>query len=242
MPTTVELFVDKCGDIVKAKPVYTLGCSNTSKCDCIGMVKYGLRQNKVTLTTTGTNDTFRTKVDNIRQIKSVSDLKKGDVVFKCKKPGTSGYNLPAKYKKGGAGYNGDLTDYTHIGVVKGTNPLRIIHMTSPTAKTDSVIGNWKYAAELKPTYITYSNSVPVTPEVPTPEPEPVKEEQKAVVYSANGLPVKMRALPSVGCSLYETLPTGTMVIFVGTVNDTWSQISFGSRKGWYMMSKYLKFV
>ena len=100
MPTTVDKFIDRCYDVVKAKPVYKLGASNLSECDCIGMVKYSLRKNAVSFSTTGTNDTFRTKVSNSRRIKSVSDLKKGDVVFKAKNPGDSGYNLPSKYKPG----------------------------------------------------------------------------------------------------------------------------------------------
>lgn len=233
MPTTVVKFIDRCDDIVRAKPVYTLGASNKSKCDCIGMPKYSLRMNGVTFSTTGTNDTFRTKVDNIRSISSASVLKKGDVVFKARKPGENGYGLPEKYKKGGSGYNGDLTDYTHIGVVKSVNPLLIIHMTSPTAKTDTSIGSgisrWRFAANLKSQYITYPSS--------EPEPSPVK--QTAIVTASSGLWVKMRATPSTTCRLYDEVPVGATVQVVGTFGD-WTQINYGRRKGWYMMSKFLK--
>lgn len=241
MPTTVDKFIDRCYDVVKAKPVYKLGASNLSECDCIGMVKYSLRKNAVSFSTTGTNDTFRTKVTNSRRIKSVSDLKKGDVVFKAKNPGDSGYNLPYKYKPGGSAYNGDLTDYTHIGVVKGVNPLRIIHMTSPTAKTDTAIGKWKYAAEMKAQYVTYSDPFPEPGPEPAPTPSPTPVTTKAVVYAEKGLWVKMRRLPSITCGLYDEVPVGAEVTVTGSQGE-WTQINYGKRKGWYMMTRFLKFV
>ena len=148
MSTTREKFVDRCMDIVNAKPKYELGCSDLKKCDCIGMPKYSLRKNGVTLTTTGTNWTMRNQVQNVRKITGVSVLRVGDLVFKSREPGQEGYNLPAKYRKGGSAYNGDLNDYCHVGVVKSVSPLRIIHMTGPTAKTDTTIGKWKWAADL----------------------------------------------------------------------------------------------
>lgn len=234
MPVSVSKFIDRCDDIIRAKPVYTLGASNTSKCDCIGMPKYSFRMNNVSFSTTGTNDTFRTKVTNIRRITSISVLKIGDVVFKAKKPGESGYNLPSKYKQGGSGYNGDLTDYTHIGVVKGTNPLRIIHMTSPTSKTDTSIGNWKFAAEMKPQYISYGSS-------PEPAPAPTPVTGTAIVTAQSGLWVKMRALPSTTCGLYDEIPVGSTVTVIGK-SGNWTQINYGKRKGWYMMTKFLKFT
>lgn len=239
MPTTVAKFINRCEDIIKAKPVYTLGASNTSKCDCIGMIKYGLRMNGVTLSTTGTNDTFRTKIVNIRTITSVSVLHVGDVVFKARKPGESGYGLPSKYKQGGAGYNGDLTDYTHIGVVKSISPLRIIHMTSPTSKTDTGIGTglsrWRFAANLKTTYISDSIG-------PSPEPQPVITKTAIVTVTASSSQwVKMRSSPTTSCRLYDEIPVGAIVKVTGSYGD-WTQIDYGRRRGWYMMTKFLKFA
>ena len=238
MPTTITKFIERCEDIIRAKPVYTLGASNTSKCDCIGMIKYGLRMNGVTLSTTGTNDTFRTKIVNIRTITSVSVLHVGDVVFKARKPGESGYNLPSKYKQGGTGYNGDLTDYTHIGVVKSISPLRIIHMTSPTSKTDTSIGTglsrWRFAANLKSTYISDSIG---------PSLEPVKPviTKTAIVTASSGQWVKMRSSPITSCRLYDEVPVGAIVKVTGSYGD-WTQIDYGKRRGWYMMTKFLKFT
>lgn len=233
MSTTREKFVEKCDVIVKAKPKYELGSSNTKECDCIGMVKYGLHQNHVEFSTTGTNWTFRNQVDDIRTIRSASDLRFGDVVFKLKEPSESGYNLPSKYRPGGSAFNGDLNDYCHIGVVKSVSPLRIIHMTSPTAKTDTSIGKWKRAASLKPKYI--SDAPQPAPE-PDSKPEPTKDT--ATVYAESGRYVKMRKEPSTKCRLYEEVPIGATVTIV-TFGYDWCKINYAGRKGWYMMTKFL---
>lgn len=233
MSTTREKFVSKCEVIVQAKPVYKLGCSGTMECDCIGMVKYGLHKNGVEFTTSGTNWTFRNQVDDIRVIHSVADLKFGDVVFKLKTPTDTGYNLPSKYRPGGSAFDNDLNDYCHIGVVKSVSPLKIIHMTSPTAKTDTTIGKWKRAACLKSRYI--SDSPAPTPE---PEPKPTPTEDTATVYAETGRYVKMRREPSTKCGLYEEVPIGATVKIV-EFGYEWTKIDYGSRKGWYMMTKFL---
>lgn len=233
MSTTRRKFVESCEDIVKAKPKYSLGSSDLHNCDCIGMVKYGLRQNGVTLNTTGTNWTMRHQVGNVQKITSHDVLKSGSVVFKSRSPGQEGYDLPPRYQKNGADYNGDLNDYCHIGVVKSVSPLRIIHMTSPTAKTDTTIGKWKWIADLKSQYIE-DGAEPS----PTPEPTPTPKTYKAVVVADKGKYVKMRANPSSSCRLYDEVPIGATVTVV-TPGYDWTRINYGKRKGWYMMTKFL---
>ena len=169
-------------------------------------------------------------------------MKFGDVVFKAKEPGETGYNLPSKYRKGGSAYNGDLLDYCHIGVVKSVDPLKIIHMTSPTAKTDTSIGKWKYAAELHKSYINDSDeSVPAPTPSPEPTPEPSEETCEAVVVCDNGGYVKLRANPSTSCRLWDKLVPGQTVTVV-TQGYDWTKVNCGRRKGWYMMSKFLDIV
>ena len=243
MSTTRAKFVDRCMDIVNAKPAYQLGCSSLTKCDCIGMVKYSLRENHVSFSTTGTNWTFRNQVDNIRGITGASVLRIGDVVFKSKSQRDSGYNLPSKYRPGGSGYNGDLNDYCHIGVVKSVSPLRIIHMTGPTAKTDTSIGKWKYAADLKAQYVNSDEPSPAPEPTPTPTPEPVPtpEVDQAVVWAESGQYVKMRKEPSTKCRLYEEIPIGAHVTII-VRGEEWTRINFGRWKGWYMMTRFLKTI
>ncbi len=60
------------------------------------------------------------------------------------------------------------------------------------------------------------------------------------VWSANGLPVKLRARPTTSCNLYERLPVGTAVRPTGHYTRGWLQVNWGRRKGWYMMSCFLR--
>ena len=245
MSTTRVKFVDRCMDVVNAKPKYVLGRSSLRECDCIGMIKYSTRENGVSFITTGTNWTFRNQVDNIRKITGASVLRFGDVVFKSKAPGESGYDLPSKYRQGGSGYNGDLNDYCHIGVVKSVSPLRIIHMTGPTAKTDTSIGKWKWTADLKAQYVDGGEPSPEPAPSPTPdpqpEPEPTPEIDTAVVWAKSGQYVKMRKEPSTKCRLYEEIPVGAHVTII-VRGEEWTRINFGRWKGWYMMTRFLKTI
>lgn len=239
MSTTREKYVAKCWEVRKAEPVYQNGASSLKECDCIGMTKYGLRENGVKFSTTGTNWTIRNQVDNVRDIHSVSDLHVGDVVFKALNPGDSGYNLPAKYQPGGSGYNGDLTDYNHIGTVASVNQLQIIHMTGPTAKTDTKIGKWKKVASLKKEYISDGPEPSPDPGPdPEPSPEPTPVSKTMYVYAANGKPVNMRTKPSKQAALVERVPVGASVIWQKANGEGWAYVKYHGFVGW-MMEEFL---
>lgn len=242
MPTTIEKYVAGCQEIVKAKPTYKLGASSLTECDCIGMDKYSFRKNGVKLTTTGTNYSARYQVDNLRVLHSASDLSVGDIVFKANEPSDSGYNLPAKYKPGGAQYNGDLRDYYHIGTVESVSPLRIIHMTSPTAKTDTKIGKWGFVAEWKKEFISDSPSPAPEPSPepePQPEPEPTPAQMTAVVFAPTGTTVNMRSSPKITAPLIEQVPIGKTVDVLEKGNE-WSRVKWKWYKG-YMKNQFLIF-
>lgn len=93
----------------------------------------------------------------------------------------------------------------------------------------------------------------VDPDTPIPDPEPDPEPEPdppiliedATVWSDNGKPVKMRAEPNQNCRLYDEVDVGTMV-GVDAYNCTtdakgnqWSKVSYGTRKGWYIMTRFL---
>lgn len=232
MATTVERYLENCQKVVDAKPAYKNGASNLTECDCIGMDKYAFRECGVSFSTSGTNYSARNQVDNLRRISSASELKVGEIVFKAKSPNESGYNLPVKYRPGGLEYNGDLLDYYHIGTVKSVSPLRIIHMTSPTAKTDTKLGKWGYAAEWKKEYI--SNNP-----VPDPEPGPEPEPKTAVVYAPAGSTVNMRSSPKTSSPLVERVPIGETVDILQP-GDEWCRVQWNGFKG-YMQTRFLIF-
>lgn len=242
MATTRTKFIRKCDEIVGAKPRYVKGASSKTECDCIGMVKYGLRECGVTgFSTLGSNYTFRLQVENIRKITGPGVLKEGDVVFKVKNPGDDGYDLKSRYQPGGKYYNGDLKDYCHIGVVKSVSPLRIIHMTSPTAKTDTSIGKWAWAASLKKQYISDSAE---TPPAPAPTPTPADPQTgttmlTATVIAPKGSTVNMRAKPSKKAKILERVNIGT-VLMVSSYKKDWCYVRHGKQMG-YMMTEFLSF-
>jgi len=255
MATTRKKFINKCEDIIVAKPVYLKGASNTKKCDCIGMIKYSMRENGVSFSTTGSNYTFRNQVTNIRKITGASVLKVGDVVFKALAPGDPYYDLPPKYKEGGSQYNGDLNDYNHIGAVKSVNPLEIIHMTSPTAKRDTSIGKWKYAADMKSQYISDNGSSGSSSSGTSGSSSGTSSGSSAgsssqqttsdtfctaTVCAGKGSTVFLRAKPSRSCSVWEKVPVGT-VVTVTSYKQDWCRVNYGKRKGWYMMTQFLNF-
>ena len=227
---SADRYVDGVYSIYEEDPEYQEGHNGSDgKCDCIGMSRGALEREGVTNVTNlrGTNQAARKTIRNLMPIRT-EDLRKGDVVLKARGPGESGYNLPEKYRIGGADFNGDLTDYYHIGTVTQTDPLEITHMTSPKAKKDTKIGNWKYSGQL-----------PWVDRGSEPEPEPEPETQTAIVSSENRGPVNLRTKPKKTAKLVDKVPCGETV-FVLEYQGEWSHVRWRNKTG-YMMSEFLIF-
>lgn len=231
---TTQAFIDGVNAIYKEQPTYQLGHDGSDgTCDCIGMVRGGLKRAGATDVKgmNGTNYAARFTVKDLRKINSADSLGVGDVVFKTRPADDPEMPLPDRYRKGGADYTGDLTNYTHIGTVTHIDPLEITHMTTPTAKKDKKLGKWEYAALLP--WVE-------TDIAPEPQPEPTPEPLTATVIAEHGTTVKMRAKPSTKCSLYWDVPIGATVD-VNERGDEWSNITYKGQTGW-MMTKHLAFV
>ena len=221
--------MDGVNAIYEKKPKYKLGCDGWGEyCDCIGMGRGGLERAGVTdiKHMGGTNNFARFCAVNLRKIKSVSELKVGDVLLKVRDKDDKDYPLPDSYRVGGVNYTGDLNNYTHYGTVTKINPLEITHMTSPTAKKDTKLGNWTYVCDLP--YVDYSG------ETEGGE-TPMNEER--IVHSSNGGSVNMRSKPSTSGSLIVRVPNGSHVEVIGESGE-WCNIKYNGKTGW-MMSKYL---
>lgn len=80
---------------------------------------------------------------------------------------------------------------------------------------------------------------------PTPDPDPPVVIDEATVWSDNGKPVHMRAQPTTSCKMYDDLPVGTVVgvdaynCVTDSKGNRWSRVSYGIRKGWYIMTRFL---
>ncbi|MBP5423953.1 MAG: SH3 domain-containing protein [Paludibacteraceae bacterium] len=223
---SVDKYVANVNSIYKKKPKYELGCDGSNgKCDCIGMCRGAIKKGGVTpLGLSGTNYAARYTIKNLKKITSVSQLKVGDVVLKGRPYSKNdNYPLPSRYLKGGASYNGDTTNYYHIGTVTQINPLEITHMTSPTAKKDTKLGNWNYFGQLP--QVSYK-----------------KESEVVVVVeyaTVTGGSLNIRKEKSTSSTKLGVIPSGAKVAVTEHGTD-WCLVIYNSYTG-YVMSKFLTF-
>ena len=68
----------------------------------------------------------------------------------------------------------------------------------------------------------------------------IPERSQTIVWADNGFPVKVRQKPSAQCGMYDKLPVGTPVEVV-SIGDEWTKVNVGTRKGWYIMTQFLKY-
>lgn len=174
---------------------------------------------------------------------STVGLERGMAIFKYRNPGESGYNddpISSSYLPGGKYYNGDVRNYTHIGLVTNVNPLEITHATSPYAKKDTKLGSgvssWRRAGKLKA--VIYSST--------TNGKETGTMEGTAKVVAKSGSTVNLRESPSTSAALVARVPVGTLVMVTGDAgNGEWSAVywqnSESPAKG-YMMNEFLELV
>lgn len=226
MKISVEKYLNGIEEIYRAQPGYKLGHDGSDGlCDCIGMCRGALERNGVSTShLRGTNDAARNKIQNLHPISSASGLKLGDVLLKKRDADDPDYPLPAKYHQGGSAYNGDLTNYIHIGTVTGVNPLEITHMTSPSAKKDKKLGNWCFAGELP--YVNYGG-------------EESMSAEKATTYAKSGGTVNLRRKQDTGSALVDRIPVGETVT-VTSHGEKWCEVTWKGKTG-YLMTEFLIF-
>ena len=226
---TADRYIDGVYSIYVEQPEYRIGGDGSDgTCDCIGMPRGALEREGVTdvKNMDGTNQAARKTIENLREISSVSDLQLGDVVLKVRDKDDPNYPLPDRYRKGHPDYDprwGE-TNFTHIGTVTGVNPLEITHMTSPTAKKDTKIGNWKYSGQL-----------PWVKRGDDPQPEPVPEGYAVVT----GKKVALRTAPTTQASVILRVNTGEKVKIETPPPSEWEYVSYKGKTG-YMMKEFLK--
>lgn len=184
-------------------------------CDCIGLIigAWRLGGNKWPWTH-GSNYTARYLT---RGLGKDQPLRLGDLVYKAREPGESGYDLPDKYKG-----DADQRDYYHVGVVTSASPLTITHCTTVPGgiKTDTSRGKWRYSGQFAKL-------------------EEVEEmDKEMLVYAENGGKVRLRTGPGTNYGIVAELPTGTRVTML-TDADGWAFVRHDEQQG-YMMDKYLR--
>lgn len=203
---------------------YELGHDGSDgKSDCIGLIIGALRLAGFKWPGThGSNWAARNAMATLDHIADVREMFPGEIVYKAKEPGESGYSLPDQYKN-----SGDLRDYYHVGVVTGVNPLVITHCTSVAGgiKRDTAIGNWCFGGKLK--YVDYCEQE--EPDMETP--------YQAIVTADNGKTVNLRAKPDIKSTIIARVTVGATVTVLDELGE-WDSVSYYGKTG-YMMDKFL---
>ena len=230
-----DKFLEKVQEIADSKPSYKLGHDGSDgTCDCIGLIIGAIRRAGGKWPGThGSNYAARFAVGGMMRNVSAADLEPGWLVFKALGPMDAGYDLPDKYRAGGAAYTGDVMDYYHVGIVTGVEPLAITHCTKgggvDGVTVDTQQGDWRYAALC--TMVDYSDSDGGGEDM---------EERRAVVVSGDGNPVKLRSTPSTDKPYLAKVPVGTVVEVMQDAQG-WAQVRLPSGQVGYMMTKFLEF-
>lgn len=237
MTELLQKFLNKALQLYNSNPKRREpGDCSDGYCDCIGYIIGTIRRIGLKWTGIhGSNWAARKEAVNLHPVHSVADLEVGDMVLKACEPGTKGYALPARYKKGGAYYNGDLRDYYHAGIVYSLDPFQIRHMSSKMT-TDTKIGKWNYAARIKPLVNAgaYKESSSTEPVVPP------SSGTYAKLVAPSGKTVNLRKTPSLRGALIDRIPLGT-IIKITEPGEEWCKVKWGKKTG-YMMAKFLEIV
>lgn len=222
---TIENFLEKVACIASLAPTYALGGTGADgTCDCIGLIIGAVDRNGVSWDGMhGSNWWARYFTADLRQIPDASVLRAGDLVYKARSAGESGYDLPSRYAK-----HPDQLDYYHVGVVTSTDPLEITHCTSGGGANgivvDTRLGNWGYYGHL--TLIDDAMG------------DAMSDVKTATVTADNGKPVNLRKAPTVSGALVDRIAVGTVVV-VESVSNGWAKIVAAGRRG-YMSTDYLR--
>jgi hypothetical protein len=221
---TIEQFLEKVQSIVNEHPTYRLGGDGSDgTCDCIGLVIGAIRRAGGGWTGThGSNYAARFAVDGLFRQVDAADLDLGWLVFKALGPMDAGYDLPDKYRAGGAAYTGDVMDYYHVGIVTGVEPLAITHCTKgggvDGVTVDTRQGDWRYAGPCA--LVTYAADT----DRDSPEGGGTSmETRRATVISQDGNPVKLRSTPSTDKPYLAKVPVGTPVEVMQDAQG-WAQV------------------
>lgn len=220
MSVARDAFLSAVDAIQAEAPTYRSGGkAEDGTCDCIGLIIGALNRCGVKWPGIhGSNWAARNAMAWLLPVSDASDLTVGDIVYKARRPGETGYALPERYAK-----DPDRADYYHVGVVRSVDPLRIVHCTSPGGVVvDGKIGKWTYHGVLSL----------ISGAVGTGEEETVM--RTAVVVAESGSTVNLRREPH--GALADRISVGTVVQVLEDSGAQWAHVSSGGKTGWMNVS------
>ena len=219
MSANLSAFLAAIDAIQQEAPTYRLGGkAEDGTCDCIGLIIGALNRCGIKWPGIhGSNWAARNAMAWLLPVSDASDLTVGDIVYKARRPGETGYSLPDRYAA-----DPDRADYYHVGVVRSVSPLRIVHCTSPGGvTTDTKLGKWAYRGGLS---------------LIGEDDDAGKEEtgmETATVTAESGSTVNLRKTP--GGDLVDRVPVGSVVQVMqvtGEPGSQWAQVDYRGKAGW----------
>lgn len=201
---------------------YVWGSAKEGEVDCSGAFVYAYRQFGESIYH-GSNRIARKYV---YQLLDPTQARPGMAAFKLREPGEDYYALPQGYMSNGPQYNGDLSDYYHIGLIDD-DPAYVLNAKSEKTgfKRDKLSDGWDCVAYLKA--VDYGEAE-----------EADMNEYNAVVVADSGSNVRMRKLPTSDSTTIGKVPLGETV-HVRESAQGWAQVEWKGKIG-YMMTKFLK--
>lgn len=190
-------------------------------CDCIGLIIGALRLCGESWNGThGSNWAARNAMRHLARADDAAELAPGDIVYKAREPGETGYALPEKYAA-----SADQKDYYHVGVVTGVEPLEITHCTSVPGgiQRDSRQGKWLYAGRLKVVELSA---------------EETEEAPMEGNYRVTGGSLRMRKSPGKSSAVLLSIPDGSAVTASDSGTAGWMEVVYNGKTG-YCMAQYL---
>lgn len=215
-------------------PYVSPGSNDQNGIDCSGAFVRAFRAQGGSIYH-GSNRMIRAHCRDAFQITNATQLEPGMAVFKVRQDG----NESSDYKPGGKYYDPLLVgNFYHVGLVTGTNPLRIVHATTPVAKADSVLKassslpGWTWAAYLKD--VVYSGQSDGSAE------ETPATTQYATVDVPEGENLRMRKTPSPSGEYMQKIPRGTE-LEITAHKDGYAQTSYKGFTGW-VDERFLRYL
>ena len=199
---------------------YTWGHAEKGDVDCSGAFVYAYRQYGRSIYH-GSNTIAR---KHTVKLLPVSEGRPGMAAFKIRKPGDKYYDLPAKYRKGGAEYNGDLNDYYHIGLIDEDGKHVLNAQGEKAGFTRTKLSAWGAVGFLKA--VDYPNE------------KEMDDMQDMIVTAESGSTVKVRKQPSTMADVLAKLKVGTAVR-AGDEANGWRPIVYNGNREGYMMASFL---
>ena len=229
---TVQQFLQNLQQIVDSNPTYrTGGTGKDGTCDCVGAIM-GALGGKFALHSS--NYFARYQMRSLDSLNDESQLHPGSVVYKSRRDTSQ---LNERYLPGGTHHANTSLDYYHVGVVTSINPLIITHCTSSGGvngfTTDNSISAWSWFGDLL--QVEYGADEPEEQ-----DPTDLETAETAVVYSADGNPVRLRSRPDAGGE-YNTIAkvaSGESVTVLEQAGE-WATVRYNGQRG-YMMAQFLR--